>query len=696
MSDETTEDEQATNSPDADAEQIVDDLLDQKTGADDKPTNSITQWVHRINDDPRFDHDKFDRAEAEQTNSIMELARHLSPMIQRSTEVDRLIRNSAEIAQKMALEAFDSAQRAREKFEPIWGANDLMERAGFTSKGIGRLTAGKAYSAEIGKRARQLWSEAGGEEELAEAADELADYIAEHFATPEGRCWRVFRLARNLGAHEEPEGIFYDYADSALESSGADDVPDEYRDKLARYLFEAVQRLEHRIQNSIDKLPDDYEGPITWSEDGMLWLDAVAIDWLEAEGWDGWPSAPDDARGVARERWSRRKSGGIEGHELLELWAPGDDIPTFLQPIELVCEHLWQTEVRPEMEAPTLSESLRVVRQAGDCYAKAPKPGGSISWALDGPGNIVQVDDDQYTDAPGIVRYVPRSVPVMPKGRRPNQQILDAGLYDDDEEIPLAVRTVGDVNAVLGTIEAKLALCMLITGERGMVADELRNLTKHLNPSKSRIQGRDDKRTAKALRRVRRLGVVLPDDTDIQLFSVQAPATDVRKDMEVSWGYTPHFRKLLDQLGEMPAPVGSLNGEFLLNYSAVMAFTGNEGVPLRHYVTAAAMWNDANDPATGKFSIDQLPRFDRESWAAKTNTLSQSAVDYLTEGSKSGSRADASRARRRALETLEDLEERGLIRLEGDRDDFRVVPTDDYLEAYDKWRAAGPRPKGDD
>ena len=590
----------------------------------------------------------------------------------------------------------EQAKKSASKLFYLARAVDWLSKTG--EKGTNKITLSRAYHPDLFTDAIDLSAEIGDDLMGAEerALPELERLAKKYLSAPHDRAAHVGRLLGNLFCYKNPEGLFYRYVDGALEDEEGE-VDNEYRDRLARMLFDAVGNLGALLADHIPDLDEDDPfasmGQIA-EQDGMLWLDAVAIEWLETEGWSGWGTDPSGARELARGRWEKSRGGP----ELLRLWVdPDEAMPWRLIPVAWLCEHLWENRLRVERElqenAAGINKRLSIVTHRGAEYTKAPKSSGTISWALDGQGNVVEIENNEYTEAPGIVRYVPRSSPIMPKGSRPSQQTFPAALFDD-EEIPLAVRTVNDTDAVLGPIEAKLALLMLVTAERGMVRDELGSVVAQLNHAKSRIRSRDYELTAKALRRVRRLGLVLPDGTDIQLFSVQAPATSIRKDMEVSWCYTQHFRKLTQDLRKKNSPLRTLNGQFLINLTATMAFNGNEGTQLRAYINSTAMWNDANDPATGKFSADQLPRFSRDDWAAKTNALSQGAVDYLAENRSGGNRHKASRDRKRVEQTLEALEKKGLLKVEGDTDDFQILPPNEYLEAYEKFRKGGGRPKG--
>ena len=211
--------------------------------------------------------------------------------------------------------------------------------------GVGELIVSGAADPQIKAAACMLSEEIGADADdqaVAEAVEELRRFAVERFADPEARMGRVVRLLVNLNALEEPEGIYYRYVDKVLREEDGD-VDDEYRDRLARALFNAVDRLLDHIANYAPE-PDGEDVILSFAQleerNGMLWLDAVAIDWLEAEE-SSELTNPEGAREKARERW-RNDQGRAE---LLTLWTdPDEPIPSWeLQPVALVCKHLWET-----------------------------------------------------------------------------------------------------------------------------------------------------------------------------------------------------------------------------------------------------------------------------------------------------------------------------------------------------------------
>lgn len=188
-----------------------------------------------------------------------------------------------------------------------------------------------------------------------QAVAELEETAIEYLETPAGRLKRVVRLIVNLAKIGEPASTFRDYA---LEIAG-ENVSDEYRDKLARRLYEAVDGGDHSSKTPLvirlakrkrDYIETNGSSEDFWTlreSDGMLWLDAVALEWL-----DEWTNGTafngtlEKAREKARNRWQNEQ----ESPRLLGLWTFDEPIPWKLRPVTIVAEHLWEHEDDLEAE----------------------------------------------------------------------------------------------------------------------------------------------------------------------------------------------------------------------------------------------------------------------------------------------------------------------------------------------------------
>lgn len=366
------------------------------------------------------------------------------------------------------------------------------------------------------------------------------------------------------------------------------------------------------------------------------------------------------------------------------IWAP--DKPEMAIYPRLLAHVLWHNQVKPHLEGAPPNYP-RIYGRSGDTYAGAPKVLSGISWAIDGPG--VVIDGDKYAEAPGV-RYWPRTLEVLPDGRRPHQQTLGAVLYDQ-APVSLAVQAVQSASSVLGVNESKLALLFMLSGH-APCSTTLAELAKELMPDKSRIRKRDYERIVLAIRNMRRMTIALPNNTDVQLFDLAAPLSADLADrgQHVSWQYSRSFELLLAKLAAKDATLGRagmLAGEFLINVSAFMRFDGNQGNLARQYLAACAMFNDSQSPYAP-------PTYSRESWALYANALSPATTQLLLEGK--GTRADqAAKARdlaaaERDLSTLADM---GLIVVDGNikRDRFTLRPPEEWNQAHKERRKKGAR-----
>jgi hypothetical protein len=363
----------------------------------------------------------------------------------------------------------------------------------------------------------------------------------------------------------------------------------------------------------------------------------------------------------------------------------------------LLAEALWIDQVKPLLDAGPPRPAMVKGKDSGDEYWKVDKTLGAISWAVAGMGNI-DVDGDQYAATPAATRYLPRAHAVLPRGRRPSQQILGAALYDEPGGVSLISRTLGDTQALLGEDASKLSLLFMATGAK-FTKLTLGELVKTVTPNGRRIQKRDIERVARALRDVRGLGLVLPDDTDIQLFDVRAPRSPERADkgQTIAWSYSNNFADVLSG-GRCTdsKTLNALRGEFLINFTAFMNFNGNQGLLMRHYLAACTVFNDSMGfGARAGYDPSAAPTFTREEWAAQTNSLSQAAVDLLTEGTTRARSASKARDLKKSDEALDALEAAGLIILEGPANARRIIAPDEWQEAHRLFRSGGARPDPD-
>jgi hypothetical protein len=356
--------------------------------------------------------------------------------------------------------------------------------------------------------------------------------------------------------------------------------------------------------------------------------------------------------------------------------------PRFLVPLALA---LWVERVKPETDLAQQPRFriLGVGGSDGDDYVRLPKPISAASWAIGGEG--VELDGDRYAAEPKVlVQRVPRAWAILPREAltRPHQLSLPLA---DGTQVPLVVALTEPGGAVIPAVAGKLLLVMF-AGVRpgGLVTGTLGDLARQVYPDAQRIQPRELVRVAHGLKVLENLRLVLPDDTEMPLFSVQAPIDPAhpRPDQCVGWELTRLFAHQVQAHGP------KLRGWFLLNLTGAMRLDSKRPQLLRQYVRACALWNDAHAPGGGEFDPDRVEPYTAEEWARLNNTLSRRAVDYLASERKAQNKRDALAADLKTTRaTLDELAGVGLIELsKRGRNQLLILPPDTYLEAHRKAR----------
>lgn len=360
----------------------------------------------------------------------------------------------------------------------------------------------------------------------------------------------------------------------------------------------------------------------------------------------------------------------------------------YLVPLALA---LWVERVKPETDLAQQPRFriLGVGGSDGDDYVRLPKPISAASWAIGGEG--VELDGNRYAAEPKVlVQRVPRAWAILPREAltRPHQLSLPLA---DGTQVPLVV-ALTDGGAVIPATAGKLLLVMFAGGCEGrLVTGTLGDLARQVYPDAQRIQPRELVRVAHGLKVLENLRLVLPDDTELPLFSVQAPIDPAhpRPDQCVGWELTRLFAHQVQAHGP------KLRGWFLLNLTGAMRLDSKRPQLLRQYVRACALWNDAHAPGGGEFDPDRVEPYTAEEWARLNNTLSTRAVDYLASERKAQKKRDALAADLKTTRaTLEELAGVGLIELsKRGRNQLLILPPDAYLEAHRKARRGAGAPK---
>ncbi len=577
----------------------------------------------------------------------------------------------------------------------------LWKRAGITH-GLEKQGVIKSIPLPIRRRTTEIIVEydlVGTDGALDEAVDELTEYAGRIYRHPKGRHQRIVRLLFNFWSYDGPDDIFRDYATRIA----GEDVNDQHTDRLARRIFEAVVGgddtdklpLDTRFRDYIDsdtakgamgrkddEPPADSNVSDYFSDselDGMLGMDAIQLEWLHE--WTEQGFDLEAAKDNARERWKQQQNTP----ELLGGWVDPDvKVPTFLYPIEKIAEYFWDTEVKPREQAAHYTEN-RPVRVRGSNYARAPKPMAEPIKYQKGVDPI-DVDDTSYQPAPAelVARY--RTITstmganILPKWATPEQ--LDLGVRDNTEGAEL-YRGTRDIEALMGAIDAKTFLFLAAhTRRNGLVYGTVEEITKDvIAPGlKSRLQSRNYRRQLESIQKMIPLVLFWDDGTYGNVFDLNFTPGESERETEVAWGFTRGFEQQCDERG-------AWRGEFLFNIDGVMEMTGKEGGQIRHYITACDFWNRQRRwAADSDLDPDNLKPVPIDEWAAASNALSRSAATYLDEQREGGSRSKASQERTKTWNQLQELDDRELIDLDGDKQHPRILPPTELLEAWRKYR----------
>lgn len=217
------------------------------------------------------------------------------------------------------------------------------------TKGINNLTIDTCFSDELNQKAIETWEEGDfsinpDEEERKQHAEALREEVVKHLSTRKGRISRLSKLLESLRYQDDLGEIVYDYVDHALdnlENVNEADKTGAFRDKIGRKLIE--QSLP-RLFEILDKY-DEQLGSHELEVDGMFWRDAVAIEWLQAEGYYKYKPdrTPEDTKEDAREAFNNDPPA----KQLLAMWLdPEKDIPWKIMPVQWVCEVIAKRENR--------------------------------------------------------------------------------------------------------------------------------------------------------------------------------------------------------------------------------------------------------------------------------------------------------------------------------------------------------------
>lgn len=465
------------------------------------------------------------------------------------------------------------------------------------------------------------------------------------------------------------------------------------RDKLARVLCEQTRELWQKLR--LDK-PLASTAQLTEVRDGVLWIDALAAEHFETIG------SKSETLAQALRNASRRRVQAYQtkGSTLAKLWLPWHSHRRANEPSPSIllqfCRALWNDVAK---DAATLERSPKfriggVVPSDGGCYSKVPKVTNAMGWAIGrDTGFEVEIDGECYTQAPELARYMSWGSTVLRPTTQPSERQLaiELGIEQSELELPVSPPALKEGSVHLTPTAGKLGLTLVTSTHEAIVQGTIGELARKLFPNKERLLARDYTATARAVRELERVRVVLDDGTSVRVFDLRSPARpeSATKDHPVYWAYSRHF------LEALRSKLGSLKGEFIMNLTGALKLEGKTPSLFRHYLFACATWNDAKNPLTKRFDPNYLREFELKEWAAHTNTLSQSAIEYL-QGGEFSKRNKLSDDLRKVLQDLEELETKhNLLRVEKlAQHRVKIHPPQALLDAYEMHRKGGARPIG--
>jgi hypothetical protein len=405
-------------------------------------------------------------------------------------------------------------------------------------------------------------------------------------------------------------------------------------------------------------------------ENGMLRLSARFVEHIKQID----PKAAAKLRKVAQADWKGRTGFIWQPWAKLE-GAAWNTVPRALSILAEIMVTFQKEQRSLRVQAVTMP--------SGEDWVLTPRVTGAVSWAMMGKG--IPIDDNEYGEANGIVRYASKSFGFIKSSNRPAQQVIPVQRPD-----LMLTTAVADAQYVISQQACKPLILMLITGQRRNQWASIEEVTKLLNPSVKRIKKHHYQKTAEALRELQGLEIVISVDGSQLAYPVfiigkpPNPSIAEKTDL-VSWRMNKEFA---DVVAENQS-TKNLKGKFLMNLTGVMSMSVQEVPMIRQYICAAGLWNDAKKfGSRDQFDANNITWFSEKEWALQTNSLSDSAYESIR-GDRS-KRYQMSKDKALTIERLERLkEEKGLLDIEikgkGRNRKIRPVPTAEYLEASRKW-----------
>lgn len=359
--------------------------------------------------------------------------------------------------------------------------------------------------------------------------------------------------------------------------------------------------------------------------------------------------------------------------------------------------------------AQPLSRRRSVVVQEHE-FGKVHKVAAGISWSFGGTGvkfKDINLDGHQFAPAPDVPvakdrmpvpdnAIVPPSLSLIPAEffKHPHQTTFPLDLSPtggdpaiDEVSPPLAVEIANATRYALTLQEAKLALYIMAdalvsrgNAESDFKTTSARELGRILNPGAA-LRTTHYQTIFKSLSTLKTLRVCLPNGYAYEVFHAPSRMREIGNDEfdeELYVGLMPAFRKILSNVAPHLGP--RYGGDILIDLTAIMGL--RKAGPLRQYIRLCGYWNFWRINNGG--SMDRMPSISMERWAAMTNHLPMSAVEFKR--SKTPKKSGAVRMSEVVTEVLdgvEELEAEGMAKVQkANRKEICILPTERHIEAY--------------
>lgn len=349
------------------------------------------------------------------------------------------------------------------------------------------------------------------------------------------------------------------------------------------------------------------------------------------------------------------------------------------------------------------------VNVKGRSFGRVPKVLAGMSWAMGAPGvelSRVNMDGREYAPAPDLAiqnpsALVPTSYALLPEdhARKPHQAVLPIDQQGGEDAPPLPVALAGATQYALKPAAGKLGLLVMAAawaGKGRLHKTTLQELTRAINPE-ARLAPSHYETVLRGLVQLDGLRLVLPNGFSYPVFECPIPWRNLRPEeyvVPLYVGMTRTFEKTLAAIAQEAG--ASYRGDFLFDLTGAMLLPTKRSGLLRQYIRSCAFWNHYWKPGTaGEPDPSRVPEVSAERWAAMTNYLPPTAVEYLRAKRKAGDRRSLSASIKDTLKDAEDLAAAGLVKIDkANRHSVRLLPPPEYLEAWHESRKGAHKMPG--